>query len=312
MGYVENNKSNVNNLDHRRRGWSKPHQISYMESHDEERLFYKNSQFGNTSGSYSVRDKDVALQRIEAAAQIFLAVPGPKMIWQFGELGYEYSINRCTNGTISDNCRLAEKPIRWDYLQDAQRQKLFKAYASMQQLRNKLSVFHTKNFTLDGADGYKVVILDGDTLDAVIVANLEMGTATKVINFPHSGKWYEYYSGTNIDIVGTSNQNISLDPGTYKLYFDKKIDINAITTSINGQELDQFFIYPNPSQDRIFIKSVNELNIQSVSIYNASGQQMNAYLESDNSVPTDHLPSGSYLIKIISDNGISTHRFLIP
>ena len=37
------------------RGWNKPHLVSYMESHDEERLMYKNLQFGNSSGSYNVK-----------------------------------------------------------------------------------------------------------------------------------------------------------------------------------------------------------------------------------------------------------------
>ena len=48
-------------------------------------------------------------------AAFLLTIPGPKMIWQFGELGYDYSINTCTNGTVNNNCRLDEKPIRWDY-----------------------------------------------------------------------------------------------------------------------------------------------------------------------------------------------------
>ena len=48
-------------------------------------------------------------------AAFLTMIPGPKMIWQMGELGYDYSINTCTNLTINNNCRLDEKPIRWDY-----------------------------------------------------------------------------------------------------------------------------------------------------------------------------------------------------
>ena len=53
---------------------------------------------------------------MEMSAAFFFTIPGPKMIWQFGELGYDYSINHCANGTINNNCRLDAKPIRWDYL----------------------------------------------------------------------------------------------------------------------------------------------------------------------------------------------------
>ena len=54
-------------------------------------------------------------------ANAFIPLPGPKMIWQFGELGYEYSINRCLDGTVEEGCRLVEKPVRWDYLEDQRR-----------------------------------------------------------------------------------------------------------------------------------------------------------------------------------------------
>ena len=64
-----------------------------MESHDEERLMYKNLTFGYAAGGYSTKDKNTALSRVEAAASMFLTVPGPKMIWQFGELGYDVSID---------------------------------------------------------------------------------------------------------------------------------------------------------------------------------------------------------------------------
>ncbi len=42
------------------------------------------------------------------AAAFWAMTPAPKMMWQFGELGYDYSINTCENGTI--NKRLQNKP----------------------------------------------------------------------------------------------------------------------------------------------------------------------------------------------------------
>ena len=57
------------------------------------------------------------------------------MIWQFGELGYDFSINRCVDGTISNDCRLSNKPIRWDYLTVVQRKRLYDIFASVNKLR---------------------------------------------------------------------------------------------------------------------------------------------------------------------------------
>src|SRR5690606_25652943 len=105
MGYTEN--SDIRGTSHHHRDWSVPHLVSYMESHDEERLMYRNKAYGNSAGKYSARDEAVSIERIKAASTIFYSVPGPKMLWQFGELGYDYSINRCEDGSINDNCRVS-------------------------------------------------------------------------------------------------------------------------------------------------------------------------------------------------------------
>ena len=44
---------------------------------------------------------------MELAACFNLPLPGPKMIWQFGELGYDYSINTCSTRDLSEDCRVA-------------------------------------------------------------------------------------------------------------------------------------------------------------------------------------------------------------
>jgi hypothetical protein len=84
--------------------------VSYMESHDEERLVYKNLQFGNSSGSYNTKELNTALKRIEQCAGFFLAAPGPKMIWQFGS--WVMIIPSTLRGWINQHhCRLDKKPI---------------------------------------------------------------------------------------------------------------------------------------------------------------------------------------------------------
>ncbi|PIY31450.1 MAG: hypothetical protein COZ08_08820, partial [Bacteroidetes bacterium CG_4_10_14_3_um_filter_42_6] len=123
MGY--GSESDVSWISYKNRGWSEPHVVGYMESHDEERMMYKNLTYGNQSGNYTVKDPATGLGRVEAATAFFIPVPGPKMIWQFGELGYDYSINTCENGTISDDCRLSPKPVKWSYYQDANRKRIY-------------------------------------------------------------------------------------------------------------------------------------------------------------------------------------------
>lgn len=120
MGYVST--SNFSNISYKAHTFTKPYSVGYMESHDEERLMYRNLQYGNKSsdGSYNIKNKLEALQRIKLAAAFFFTVPGPKIIWQFGELGYDFSIDF--------NGRVGNKPIKWDYYSDPPRNKLYKVF----------------------------------------------------------------------------------------------------------------------------------------------------------------------------------------
>lgn len=123
----------------------------------------KNLAFGNSSGSYSTKTFNVALNRMKLAAAFFLTVPGPKMIWQFGELGYDIGINF--------NGRTGEKPVKWDYLNDDRRTNLYKVYSALINLRNNYETFHASNFGLDVSGYMKKINLYHTSMDAFIVGN---------------------------------------------------------------------------------------------------------------------------------------------
>ncbi|MCH7770588.1 MAG: hypothetical protein IIA49_06170, partial [Bacteroidetes bacterium] len=134
MGY----SSNLSGTSYLSRGWDVPHLISYMESHDEERLMFKNLQYGNSSGNYDIQNFPIAIQRIKLAAAFYFTIPGVKMIWQFGELGYDFSINY---PCMTNNCRTDPKPIRWDYFEDGNRRNLYKVFQALINLKKDYSVF---------------------------------------------------------------------------------------------------------------------------------------------------------------------------
>ena len=93
MGFTST--SNFSGIYYGNRGWSKPNLMGYMASHDEERLMFKNLQYGNSSGSYNIKTLATAFERNAMASVFFYTISGPKMLLQFGELGYDYSINTC-------------------------------------------------------------------------------------------------------------------------------------------------------------------------------------------------------------------------
>ena len=74
------------------------------------------------------------------AAAFLFSIPGPKMIWQFGELGYDVSID--------NNGRTGEKTIRWDYYQNPSRKALYDIYAKMIKMKTSNSIFNTKTATI--------------------------------------------------------------------------------------------------------------------------------------------------------------------
>ncbi|MBX2915073.1 MAG: hypothetical protein KF856_07355 [Cyclobacteriaceae bacterium] len=262
MGYGSG--SDITGVYHGMRGWAIPNLVGYMESHDEERLMYKNLQFGNSGAGYNVKALTTALKRMEAASVMFYTIPGPKMLWQFGELGFEYSINRCENGTINNDCRLSIKPTVWEYLQDAPRKRLYNHTANLIKLKTTSNVFQDGIATFAADNLVKAVIIKNKNytttpvnaaeMSAVVVANFDISTKNYGLSFPHSGTWYEYYTATTLEVAGT-NASISLQPGDYKLYTNVPL-LNELITAVAEQPL--LSIYPNPFEN--FIQSVDKLD----------------------------------------------------
>ena len=77
----------------------------------------------------------------------------PKAIAAMGELGYDLSINRCTNGMINNGCRTDSKPSAFsstlNYYNDTQRKSVYDAWTKIINLRVNNEVFNTKTFNIN-------------------------------------------------------------------------------------------------------------------------------------------------------------------
>ncbi|MBO9563122.1 MAG: T9SS type A sorting domain-containing protein [Niastella sp.] len=277
MGWL--NESDFKGAIHVERGWAQPHLVSYMESHDEERLMYKNLQFGNAGGGYSTKDLATGLRRNEMAAAFYFSIPGPKMIWQFGELGYDYAINYCENGTIDNSCRTNPKPIKWEYQQQAERKKLYDIYSVMLALRNHPAYkngFTTDRITWGLSGAFKWLKLTTDTSNILVVGNFDVTSVTGTVTFQHGGTWYDYLTGQTVTATGNS-QSISLQPGEYHVYLNRNITnvLTPVTDLDNQGKNTRLSIYPNPVTSNSTIEYELPLNTAvTLSLLNASGQQI--------------------------------------
>ena len=219
------------------RTWNNPTLLTYAESHDEERLMYRNLNEGNYYNSYDIRNVDTALKRQGMIAAFLLPVPGPKLIWQFGELGYDFGINRCEDGSYNNNCRLSPKPIRWDYYQNTSRKALYDVYANLIKLRNNpayLSTFTSSNITWDLSSAFKWIKIIGPSLNLMIVGNFDVGTQSSTVTFPTAGTWYSYLTGTTFIATGGS-QSITLRPGEYYVYTNVNVLLPLNLISFTGR-----------------------------------------------------------------------------
>ncbi|MEL6670939.1 MAG: alpha-amylase family glycosyl hydrolase [Bacteroidota bacterium] len=267
MGYHDNNKSNLDWTYFKTRGWTVPHNIAYMESHDEQRLMYKNEMFGNSSGTYDVRDVATGLARNEMAATFFFAIPGPKLMWQFGELGYEVDINF--------NGRTGEKPIKWNYFQEDARRRLYEVYAALIKLRQEHAVFQTDDVTLDVAGKVKTMQLKDSTMNVAIIGNFDVTTNSGVPGFAHTGMWYDFFSGDSVDVTDIA-ASVILDAGEYHLYTDVRLNTPPVNVSIDD-ELDYFALklYPNPSQGQLWLSlDLMEAGELTIEVLDQTGRQL--------------------------------------
>ena len=197
-------------LSYLNRGMTRPRLVGYAESHDEERLMVESVTNGNQSqagNGYNVRTFATALRRQELVAAYLLAVPGPKMLYQFDELGYDVSINF--------NGRTGSKPIRWQYYNDVNRRRLYEVYRAMNNLRQHPS-FETNRFAIVGpGSSLRTVRVIGPGMSTMVFGNISVVAQTMTPNFPQGGKWYDYLRNDSVDV--TASPAFSLAPGEYRV-----------------------------------------------------------------------------------------------
>jgi pullulanase/glycogen debranching enzyme len=262
MGYNANSGSNLFGvLAESRSSFQRKSVVGYMESHDEQWMMFKNIAFGNSSGNYDIKKLNTALGRQKLAGAFFFTLPGPKMMWEFGELGYGYGDKgeQCLNDHSycppSSPSRTGEKPIRWDYYTKPERLKLYKTWSALIKLRKSSPAFtdpESATYNLNGA--LKSIVLEHADTDVLIAGNFGVTTDTLDVVYPASGMWYNYFEGTSVDITNPDRSFI-LAPGEFKVLTTKQFETPeaGILTSIKDNEsaglplaFDLKQNYPNP------------------------------------------------------------------
>ena len=217
------------------RGWNFPNLVSYAVSHDEERLIYENLQNGNSfNPNYDTKDLETALTRQGAIHALNIPLLGPKMFWQFDELGYDFSINYCNDELTDPSCRTGNKPVRWDYYFEPARQRLYKVFAAINKLKTDYPAFGSSNFNYDVGGTGKRLIIQHESMDVVIIANFDVVPINMVPGFTQTGVWYDYFGGNAI-VENNLNNAFELQPGEYRIYTTEQLptpDLSVNTVDV--------------------------------------------------------------------------------
>ncbi len=240
-------------------GNNTPNLLAYAESHDEERLSYKNAKYGN-SGTQNVKLLTNYSKRMQAMSAFLFTIPGPKQMWQFGELAYDSSITLCENYTLSSGCRTSPKPTAFNmpgptnYSTNTFRRSARDTIAKIIRLRTAhpeyMSTWTTNNldFSLSSTSLFKWQRIMGPALNLVVIGNFDVTSLTSSVTFPAAGTWYLYahnvvqsgpgdpFSGINSGLTatqivvtsGSTTQSFNMPPGSFLLFTDK--DVNAVVT----------------------------------------------------------------------------------
>jgi len=315
MGYNTSGKSDFSWISYKKRAWTNSYVVAYMESHDEERAMYKCSQYGNNFDGYNIKNENIYMQRASLNAVFFLTVPGPKMIWQFGELGYDVSIDF--------NGRTGEKPIRWEYMKDLSRWNNYQIYKALNNLRaEEPKPFLTKDFDLNVASAKKSIILRDSSMNVVIVGNYDVKLDTFLVAFPHNGIWYDFFSGKDIEIKNLKFL-FNLDAGEYHLLTDKqklKPQLSIAPAEIKKDigNFEGFLdVFPNPSSGDVSF-FINTLTDSELSFYDINGRKISSILVAGSGKRIISLNSlnlvldtGIYFCKMLSGEQVEVRKFII-
>ncbi|MDN3606824.1 alpha-amylase family glycosyl hydrolase [Kaistella yonginensis] len=324
MGYATD--SNFNRVKYSAHGFTDRRAVSYGESHDEERLMYKNITFGTSSGAYDVKNLATALERQKAYGAVFLTVPGPKMIWQFAELGFDKSIYTCENGTVNTendtipgDCKLDKKPSAFGlaYDVDTSRKSVYEVWAKILALRLSNDVFNTKTFTVESGNLMPRIYISNaataSTLkNVVVLANFTLTAQNIVPDFPYTGNWVNLMDNNSLSVTSTTAP-ITIEAGGFRIFGNAAaLGTDEIVGNKNAVSLR---LTQNPVSNGSATVRYTHAKNGTLAIYDLAGTLVKTVKVSkdsgDDTISINGLKAGIYLIQLKSEKGVAVTKMIV-
>jgi glycosidase len=292
MGWLKDgdNLSNAN----------KDNYVTYCESHDEERAFFKAKQWGN--GDLKTNE-EARVARVPLNMAFLTMLNGPKMFYHFAELGFDYSKYQNAQGKWGKNdygitsqlgtdydCKMQAKyrPEAWMKAPHC-RHAAFKKVGQTIQLRTRLlpSVFEGNPTASSLGSGKALRTIQWGS--NVFVAGNFGVTGDQTVNVP-SGTWYNYFEQKK-----QTATTITLAPGEFVILTGKECKLPAITTDLED------LVFPGATEE--------VLPPYNVTIYNVNGQVV-SFQNNVEQVNMGALKNGMYIIQLEKNGKTATQKVI--
>jgi len=325
MGWLKpSDKGNSDNFSAaKKKGW-----VYYCESHDEQRNFFKAKMWGNGN---LITDETARLNRVPLNVGFNVMLEGPKMLWQYEEMGYDFTICFSSGDPASqtandgDHCyRTDSKPIpeNLGWFQNSLRMGAYKKIAQMLELRKRFdSMFLNGTCTLTGGTGASARYVQWSYgTDKMVVAgnfNVDGGTqytgSVTCAPFNATGTWYDYYAQTTLNVTSAS-QTITLAPGEIKIFTNTYQSLPNIPDEYDYTDVETVYnnnfdctIFPTVTRSEIFVESSQ--NINRIDVYSLRSEKVMS-IANKNVINVASLPSGLYLMVVTFDKRQEAFKFI--
>ncbi len=297
MGY--DSESNFSGLMYSNRNWTKPNLVGFMESHDEERVGYKMLTWGSWN---MATNANMRALRAGLSATFMLLAPGPKMMWQFGEMNYDINIDY--------NGRTGRKPVHWEYLDSEQGKYVHNAYSNILALRNHFPQMFSG---LEGSFSYQISASLGvlrkytytsDKANIVLFGNFSKDTITTAVTLPSlpvGKQWYNYIAQEPVSM----GESLTVAPHRFLILVDTltplvnewyDLIVPVANEDVVVDKKSGLKIYPNPAKSEISLINSTEGQYE---VYSMQGLcVLRGKVRKNGKISIGTLSEGMYLLKI--------------
>lgn len=233
--------------------------VSYAESHDEERMAYKQKAYGIESVK---SNEQMALRRLGSVAAQLILTPGAHMIWQFQEIGADQTTKNAYGNDTSP------KKVVWSLLDDASHAALKDTYATLIDIRNSNPELFAENaeisVNLSGWDNGRNITLSSGDKTLVLAVNPNP-TTDKRVSLPINIQGYRLLASSPGIETHPEGSSAMLPPGAFAVFATENVTgIDAVTPDAEAT----IAVYSTPGE--IHVEGV----FNNASAYDTAGRRV--------------------------------------